>query len=589
MIVEKVEGILNEILICGHMDEIHDNLHKLNPEILSDEHEKRLLWTLKELSVNRVVQDVKKIPYGYLASSFENSEIVTDLKKLIESSGCQILRARFYDCLWIHKHNATAARNAYRGYSQTIQDGKEIEHFQECFYRQISLAKALNDQILHDAIKRDAKIVLSQFEKVEDFRHYNILKSCKEQDILVPEELVECCDIRVKMNLKYDLEDAYLELKEVALAEELGVPLNKKFFKNTEIISVRRQRVDLILSEVTQSQHLYEKINMYKRAITLLRKIPSSETERTNIRHILNKQQTAFVELMPIYPVNADISKVTAYIENCIEVLNNTELVLYFLRVLPLKKPEVLKEETIRDNRESLGRQLFPIVELDKKGKNKMVLPSLDENNEASVLANMEYDIRKKLTLGAKIYLITIMQELRKRGYTPQEEVEKIVNRSGFVPTARRGAFVQGIMAGFAGDYLTALSILAPQVEHAVRYMAEICGDIVYGMNEQGKESVRTLDDILRGSCLKDCIDEQLLLYIKAVFVSEYGFNMRNEIAHGLLDADFHSLQAVSVWWFTFRLCYEFCSQYDDVCAEVNRKLYNIKTKFSITKEELTT
>lgn len=92
---------------------------------------------------------------------------------------------------------------------------------------------------------------------------------------------------------------------------------------------------------------------------------------------------------------------------------------------------------------------------------------------------------------------------MQERGYTPHEEVEKIVNESGFVPTARRGEFIQGIMAGFSGNYLTALSILASQVEHALRYMAEICGDIVYGMKEQGKESARILDDILRCSCLK--------------------------------------------------------------------------------------
>ena len=45
-------------------------------------------------------------------------------------------------------------------------------------------------------------------------------------------------------------------------------------------------------------------------------------------------------------------------------------------------------------------------------------------------------------------------------------------------------------MFGFSGDFLTALSILIPQIENAVRYLAVECGELVYNMNEEGIEEI---------------------------------------------------------------------------------------------------
>ncbi len=42
---------------------------------------------------------------------------------------------------------------------------------------------------------------------------------------------------------------------------------------------------------------------------------------------------------------------------------------------------------------------------------------------------------------------------------------------------------------------------------------------------------------------------------MKATFVSKYGLNMRNNIAHGIFDDDeFNSILIMYTWWFIFRL-----------------------------------
>ena len=117
-------------------------------------------------------------------------------------------------------------------------------------------------------------------------------------------------------------------------------------------------------------------------------------------------------------------------------------------------------------------------------------------------------------------------------------------------------------MAGFSGDFLTALSILVPQVENSVRELALECGEPVYNLNEDGIEEIKTMHAVLELDGVKEHLDEDFLLALKTVFCSKFGFNMRNDIAHGLLsDKQFQSFHALYTWWFILKICYMFCGE----------------------------
>ena len=111
-------------------------------------------------------------------------------------------------------------------------------------------------------------------------------------------------------------------------------------------------------------------------------------------------------------------------------------------------------------------------------------------------------------------------------------------------------------MAGLDYDFLTSLSILIPQVENAVRCLAEECGDLIYNINDEGIEELKSFNAILDLPCLNDCMERTVIFNLKAVFTSKYGLNMRNEIAHGTFDdEEFNSCMAIYTWWFIFKLC----------------------------------
>ena len=169
----------------------------------------------------------------------------------------------------------------------------------------------------------------------------------------------------------------------------------------------------------------------------------------------------------------------------------------------------------------------------------------------------------------------------RKSAYI--KEIARILDEeyNGVVPKDRKEAYIKGLMSGFSGDFMTALYILIPQVENSIRELAIQCGEPVYNLNENGIEELKTMHAILELDGVKEKLDDDFLLSLKTIFCSKFGFNMRNNIAHGIFsDKDFNSYEALYTWWFILRMCYMFCGKLQiDNRIKVNEKLKKLFEK----------
>ena len=101
---------------------------------------------------------------------------------------------------------------------------------------------------------------------------------------------------------------------------------------------------------------------------------------------------------------------------------------------------------------------------------------------------------------------------------------------------------------------MTALSILIPQIENAVRYLAVECGEPVYNMNEEGIEEVKPMHAVLELEGVKESLDEDLIL-LKYDFCSKFGFNIAQQC--GTWNADDQAFRASKLcifWWFALKI-----------------------------------
>ena len=86
---------------------------------------------------------------------------------------------------------------------------------------------------------------------------------------------------------------------------------------------------------------------------------------------------------------------------------------------------------------------------------------------------------------------------------------------------------------------------------------------------------------ILELEGVKESLDEDLIFALNTIFCSKFGFNMRNNVAHGMLDDQaFQSFKALYIWWFALKFCYLFCGKLqEENRSKINKKLKPLMEK----------
>lgn len=132
-----------------------------------------------------------------------------------------------------------------------------------------------------------------------------------------------------------------------------------------------------------------------------------------------------------------------------------------------------------------------------------------------------------------------------------------IVSHSPFVPPEREYLFAKGLYAGLTGDFFTSTHILIPQIENSVRYLLWEQQNVrASGLDNRGIQDEHHLTTTLYCPEITSIFDEDTLFDLKGLLVERSGSNLRNRMAHGLINDDgFLSPLMSYLWWLTLRLC----------------------------------
>lgn len=495
------------------------------------------------------------------------------LRDLAEEDICEYNKARIYDFLWFTKKDFKAALLAYQYYEEYISRSEKFEYNFIAANRMISIflmakSQGFNKNKLCDLIRR-----ILQQEKNEG-KVYYLIETCYKNKLLENTELINTINSilnQYPLNSKeFQLIGLYTDLLEKILCDENN--LNRKAGDNSEVKKARKRNAQALLAAADyfsceDAGSGFQKVHYMQKAVNVLKTISGTEEERKEILRAMAEIQKKSASQVPRYSVSIDNSEQVKALLDSIERLNKEEL-LYCFAMLPLfPRAEQIRERAL--NRFKGVFNLFPSAMLNNEGKKVAISKQIFDGqklNESALADEMERIAKMEIDMVAQSIIGNMRNVLIARYPIEEIDVECIVEKSAFVSEERRQLFTKGLLAGFRGDMMTALCILIPQVEKSVRDLAEMCDEVVYNIKEDSTEELKTFNGILDLPNVKACLDDDLLLVLRTVFCSKFGFNMRNEIAHGTVsDRYFLSFGALYAWWLAFRLCYMFCgrSRYD--------------------------
>jgi hypothetical protein len=94
----------------------------------------------------------------------------------------------------------------------------------------------------------------------------------------------------------------------------------------------------------------------------------------------------------------------------------------------------------------------------------------------------------------------------------------------------------EGLLAHESGDYLKAIHVLVPQVEMILRQLLRFIRIPTSKAvrDKPGVTELKNMNDVFRDSRVTEILDEDLRAFLLHLYVDKHGYNLRNDLCHGI-------------------------------------------------------
>lgn len=204
----------------------------------------------------------------------------------------------------------------------------------------------------------------------------------------------------------------------------------------------------------------------------------------------------------------------------------------YILNHIPIKEHEIKRQQKNAEQAPLLAMVTTMIIDEDGIPLNRI---GGGKNTEEQKL---HHSIYEGLSISAFFMQIVMQEIIDKKNLT----VDAMMDMFKDCPLANddiRALLERGFEAYLAGDDIACCHILVPQFEAMIRYLVLIRGGEVLRTAKDPVEGNEyfSLGSLLDSPAAKELLPEDVLLYFKVLFVSQAGWNIRNNLSHGLFRA----------------------------------------------------
>lgn len=311
-------------------------------------------------------------------------------------------------------------------------------------------------------------------------------------------------------------------------------------------------------SAITASHFLDEAYQRLRRLPTEYRARHGLEQRLKQIESWLGEANQASIQEMVTFETEGvDITEPIREVESAMTGLDTVNAVF---------KLAAISRAPSRANIESRARQLmreFPMqwlfgsthLSMDGRVVGKRAPASLNENDDNALWVAMLQDYLIEVGIITQMRVLPALQTLRREHRIRLGDFINLARRCPLVPNGREEQVGRGLLAGYQGDYATAIHLLVPQLEHIVRVELQTAGIHTQKIGDDGVQSEKGLGSLADFSVTPDLLGEDRAFELKALFCEPIGPNLRNMVAHGLLDdQEAKSVYSLYAWWWVLRL-----------------------------------
>jgi hypothetical protein len=172
---------------------------------------------------------------------------------------------------------------------------------------------------------------------------------------------------------------------------------------------------------------------------------------------------------------------------------------------------------------------LFTTQILDDQGRKVASVNSLESDLDGNIVHHMAQDLSFSV-----VFLMKSLEEAERKFNLNSSTLFEYLSQSPVFTYDRKSFLLRGLQAYFQQDYLITIHLLVPQIETAIRNLVEMSGGQVLKQSRGGGFHLRTLDDLFRTQEVVQIFNEDVALYFRVVLTDQRGWNIRNDVCHGI-------------------------------------------------------
>lgn len=479
------------------------------------------------------------------------------------------LQARVADILWVRREDYRMAQLAVSAYLQSAQELQNQKQWNQCFKRiERALRLAVNRKIRYqpETVVAHIEAVITNFNTETPLwlsaKLMELLQEYRLGDPTKYSALAEKAATRAESSHDWDSARSHWEIK----AKWHHLKKNKEK-ERAALMLAAETYVKQAEDALQRNPFPYSTASHYlQKAIEAFRKIRGKGTKEETIdakvreeevhKLLLQYQEKSRKELITIshkVEVSDEVEQARAQVRG-----KKFEEALFALAFMGV--PTTVSHLRQRVQETVSLAPYVPVVMMNEMGKVVARQPSDPDKAEAATRFEMyrlavEYQI-----LHTQTYIEQARDQINLEHSIRLDDLLPIVSHSPFVPPGREYLFAKGLYAGLTGDFFTSTHILIPQIENSVRYLLQEQQNVnSSGIDNDGIQEERRLTTTLDPSkCpeITSIFDEDTLFDLQGLLIEDSGSNLRNRMAHGLInDSEFLSPIMSYLWWVTLRLC----------------------------------
>ena len=308
-------------------------------------------------------------------------------------------------------------------------------------------------------------------------------------------------------------------------------------------------------------------VHWHEQALRVLREIPraeresvgaNSQIERIEALHQMAREQSVS-QFSEVSTSGINLSATVESVRASVSGQQPMEALSRFANVISQPDVNRLREEAIIRLRKPSISAIITRTYVSQDGRATGRRPGINVTDTSTaddlqVWAEMAFSYQFHVGLNQAL-LLSALDVLHTEHQFLERDFVALAHQSPIVPPARQLQFGKALYLGYQRDYLAAMPLLIPQLEHMLRRGLAENGAKVTSMSSEGLETYKSLERLLKMDASKQLLGESLHFEFRALLCDPMHDGLRNEVAHGLLsDAQMAGSFSPYVWGLSLKL-----------------------------------